>query len=99
MSTNYNCLEGCEIPQDSNEIKIMIKQLNRKVQEFYNDTTKTLLDHDTKIAEMCNYIKTNLNDSIRCLINTMVETGEIDEIVRRVIFNNTINIKDFGAIR
>lgn len=93
--SELNCTEGVKIPSESSEIKFMIKQLNKEVQNFYNDTSKALLEHDHKLAEMCNYLKTNLSDSIRCLINTMVENGEIDEIVRRVIFNNTINIKDF----
>lgn len=97
--SDYNCTEGCNIPLDSNEIKVMIKQLNKKVQEFYHDTTKSLLDHDHKLAEMCNVIKTNLSNSIRELINTMVDSGEIDELIRRVLlFNDPINVKDFGAV-
>ena len=98
MSDRYNCTEGCQIPSDSNEIKIMIKKLDRQVKQFYNDTTKSLLNHDHKLVEMCNTIKTNLSNAIRCLIDSMVESGEIDEIVRRVLlFNDPINIKDFRS--
>lgn len=99
MLNNYNCTEGCKIPSDPNELKIMIKQLDRQVKEFYNDTTKSLLEHDHKLAEMCNAIKNNLSNAIRCLIDSMIEAGEIDEIVRRVLlFNDPVNVKDFGAI-
>lgn len=99
MSTNYNdCTEGCSMPSDTNEIKIMIKQLNKKVQDFYNDTNESLLEHDHKIAEMCNYLKLNLGDSLRTLIDTMIANGEIDEVLRRVLlFNDPISVKDFRS--
>ena len=32
---DYNCTEGCKIHSDSNEIKIMIKKLDRQVKKFF----------------------------------------------------------------
>ncbi len=93
-----NCTEGCNIPSDSNEIKIMIKKLDKELKNFYSDTNKSLLEHDHKLAEMCNNIKTNLSNSIRCLIDSMIEAGEIDELIRRVLLtNDPINVKDFRS--
>lgn len=95
MNNINSSVEECNFSSSPNEIKILIKQLNTKLTNYYNDTNKSLLEHDHKISELCNHLKDNLSDSIRSLIDNMIDNGEIDEIVRRVIFNNTINVKDF----
>lgn len=96
MSDKYNCLGECEFPEDNNEIKIMLKQLRREVFKFYNDTTKSLLGHDGKIAELCKYIKDNLSNSLRCLLDSMLESGEIEELIKQTLFANVpLSVKDF----
>ena len=77
MSNNYNCVEGCELPSTPNDIKILIKQLKREVKELMETTEAKLLCHDGKIAELCKYIKDNLCNSLRCLLDTMLTSRRI----------------------
>lgn len=54
-----------------------------------------------KIAELCKYIKDNLSNTIRCMLDNMIETGELDKIINDIINelkNDSINIRDCGAI-
>lgn len=56
-----------------------------------------------KIAELCKYIKDNLSNSIRCLLDTMLAEGELDLIIKETLTDfhyrlpNTVNVKMFGA--
>lgn len=79
MEVLNKCLENeC---MSSNELEILMRQIQREVEKFYNDTTAKLLLHDGKIAELCNYVKTNLSNSIRELLDNMKISGELDEII------------------
>ena len=40
-----------------------------------------------KIAELCKYIKDNLSNSIRCLLDTMLQNGELDEIIKECLLS------------
>lgn len=75
MSTNINkCVEGCTLPSTPNDLKILVKQLKREVEELSKTTEAKLLCHDGKIAELCRYIKDNLGNSLRCLLDSMLES-------------------------
>lgn len=65
------CEEIGNLPSCPNELKIMIAQLKREIKKIMEDTNSTLLIHDGKIAELTKYIKDNLSNSLRCLIDTM----------------------------
>jgi len=41
--------------------------------------------HDGKLAEMCKYIKNNLSNSIRDLLDTMSVSGELDDLILSTI--------------
>ena len=88
------CEEGCSLPSSSNEIEILIRQLKREVSKLINETEAKLLLHDGKIAEMCKYIKNNLSNSIRELLDSMVVSGELDEIILSTI---TVFISSFNS--
>lgn len=102
-------LEGCSLPSNSNEIEVLIRQLIREVDELMKTTEATLLKQDGKIAEMCVYIKENLSNELRNLLDSMVASGEINDIITSVISNEIellqnkfknldyVNIKDLGA--
>lgn len=99
MNKVLNCIEGCNIPSDTNEIKIYVKRLIREFKEFYLDTTKTLLEHDSKMAELCNYLKDNLSDSLRCLLDTMIASGELEQLIKEMLCNHDpVSVKEYGAI-
>lgn len=82
------CLKECNLDVTDNEIKIYVRQLKREVEELIKDTNATLLIHDHKIAELCMYIKDNLSNSLRCLIDTMLSSGELEEIIVSTISND-----------
>lgn len=82
MNNNYNsCVEGCDIPSTPNDLKILVKHLKREVDELVKNTEAKLLIHDGKIAELCKYLKDNLSNTIRCLIDSMQLSGELDNIL------------------
>ena len=85
------------ILENDNTTDILIRQLKREVKSFYDDTTAKLLLHDGKIAELCNYVKTNLSNNIRELVDTMEASGELTEIITSVI-TQSINILDNAIV-
>jgi len=78
------CCEG-GLPSHNNTIEILIRQLKREVKELMNTTQAKLLCQDKKIAETCTYIKNNLSNYIRDLIDSMDQSGELDKIIESVI--------------
>lgn len=72
----------------SNELLI---QLKREVEKLITDTTSKLLIHDNKIYELHNYIKNNLNESLRKLLDDMKISGEMSEIVTDTILYDIID--------
>lgn len=77
----------CNLDKNDNELEILYRQLKREVAELVKTTNATLLKHDGKIAELCLYIKANLSNTIRDLLDTMLTSGEIDQIVIETITN------------
>ena len=99
MNNILNCTEGCDIPSDTNGVKIYVKRLIREFKTYYEDTTKSLLEHDHKIAELCNYLKGNISDSLRCLLDSMIASGEIEQLIKEMICNHDpVSVKEYGAV-
>jgi hypothetical protein len=71
-----------------------MRQIQREVEKFYNDTTAKMLLHDGKIAELCNYVKTNLSNTIRDLLDTMNNNGELSDIITETIINRISSVED-----
>ena len=78
----------CDLNVQDNKLEILVNQLKREVESLIKDTNKTLLIHDGKIAELCKYIKENLSNSLRTLLDTMLETGELEQIITETLLNN-----------
>lgn len=74
MSNFKTCVEGCNIPSTPNDLKVLVSQLKREVEKLMKETDAKLLCHDGKIAELCKYIKDNLGNSLRCLLDNMMTT-------------------------
>lgn len=94
MKNNIICEEGCSLPSSSNELEIVIRNLKREIIDLSTNTEATLLIHDGKIAEMCRYIKNNLSNSIRELIDSMELSGELDRIILSSINNEYSNLNN-----
>ena len=78
MSENKTvCEELCNLPSSPNDIKILLKQIKREVDNLITSTEAKLLLHDGKIAECCRYLKDNLSNSIRCMLEDMEKSRRI----------------------
>ena len=102
MSNITKCVEGCSLPSNPNDLKILLKQIKDKLETLENDTEKKLLCHDSKIAEICKYVKDNLDNTLRCILADMEFKGELDQIISEVVTElmneNKVNIEVFGGI-
>lgn len=87
------CENGCSLYSEDNTTKLLLQQIKREVKKIGSDTTARLLIQDGKIAETCVYIKDNLSNYLRELIDTMESTGELDEIITSVI-NEVVPLVD-----
>lgn len=92
MNVNFNCTDGCNLPSEPNDIKILLKEIKADVEKLIKDTEAKLLLHDGKIAELCLYLKNNLSNSIRCLLLDMQNSGELDEIIKDVVQESYIEL-------
>lgn len=82
-----NINDCCNLPSDSNESKILLSQILREVKELSTTTEAKLLLHDGKIAELCIYVKNNLSNTIRTLLDTMQNSGELNDIITTTILS------------
>ena len=93
--------EECSLNSSPNDLKILMYKLKNEVDELVKTTEAKLLCHDHKIAEMCKYIKDNLSNSIRCELESMVLSGELETIITSVVSEligyDFIDVKKFGA--
>lgn len=86
-----NCCGGISLPSHDNEIEILIRQLKKEVNELMKTTQAKLLCQDKKIAETMVYIKNNLSNALRVLLNSMLESGQLEDLITGVV-SDTIEI-------
>lgn len=94
---NNCCCDGINLPSHDNEIEVLIRQLKREVKELLKTTQAKLLCQDKKIAETMVYIKNNLSNAIRDLLDSMLTSGELDEIIESIITLDVIMTYDTVA--
>lgn len=83
-----NCCGGINLPSHDNELEILVRQLYKEVQELMKTTTAKLLCQDKKIAETMVYIKNNLSNALRILLNSMLESGQLEDLITGVVANS-----------
>lgn len=79
-----NCIFD-SINVESNENSLLLKNIQSEIVELMKDNEAQQLIYNQKFAELYNYLKDNLSNSIREQINTMINTGELDEIITNAI--------------
>lgn len=89
-----DCCGGLNLPSHDNQLEILVKQLKREVAELMKTTTAKLLCQDKKIAETMVYIKNNLSNSIRTLLDDMLASGELEEIITETISDTITEIQE-----
>lgn len=80
-----NCCGGMSLPSKDDEVAVAIRQLKREVTKLLQTTQAKLLCQDKKIDETMVYIKNNLSNSIRNLLDSMLDSGALDEIIKETI--------------
>lgn len=70
---------------ENNETKLMMKKIQAEVSEFIKSNEAQKLIYNQKFAELYNYLKDNLSNSIRVQLDTMINTGELDTIITNAI--------------
>lgn len=78
----------CETPNTTN---ILVKQLNREVEKLAKSTSLAMLQQNDKIADAYTYLRENLNNSIRELIDNMKVSNELAEIITEVAFADLLD--------
>lgn len=101
-------MSTCTSKEKDIKYDVLIDQLRREIKELSETTTGRLLAMENKQAEFCVYIKTNLSNAIRELLDTMLSSGELEIIINDTIFDGLndlqiktddfINVKLFGAV-
>lgn len=82
-----NCCGGISLPSCNNELEILVRQLQREVNKLITSTEARLLCQSKKIDETMVYIKNNLSNALRELLDSMLESGEIEQIITEAISN------------
>ena len=80
-----NLCSKCDLKSEDESTKVLLNQIKREVKKLTSDTTARLLLQDGKIAETCVYIKNNLSNYLRELVDTMTTTGELDSIIAEIV--------------
>lgn len=78
----------CNFNIKDNTNELLILQLKEEVKKLLEDTQAQFLLQNKKIAETCVYIKENLSNEIRLLLDTMQNSGELDTIITDAVINS-----------
>lgn len=78
------CNTDCLTPE-------LMLQIKNEVKKLLSDTTATLFKQNGKIAELENYLKCNLDVSLRKLLETMENSGELKEIITEAILFDIVD--------
>lgn len=68
---------------------VILNQVKREVAKHSNDVTAKLLKQDNKISELYRYLKDQLSNNIGNVINGMLISGELDEIISSVLLDDS----------
>lgn len=78
----------CCFNSKDNTNDLLILQLKEEIKKLLEDTQAQLLLQNKKIAETCIYVKENLSNEIRLLLDTMQNSGELDDIITTTVLSS-----------
>lgn len=84
----------CSFDLKDNEIDVFISQVKAEIKKLADDTTARLLLQDGKIAETCVYIKNNLSNELRTMLDTLKSNGELNDIITNTIMSEIDFVKN-----
>lgn len=99
-----NLCNTCSLQNNDNTNEILLNQIRNEIRELSKTTTARLLIQDGKIAELCVYLKDNLSNSIRELLDVMEKSGEFEQIIHDILDTDLtrklgfVSLRDFGGL-
>ena len=87
-----NCNQGCK-PPIPNGNQLLLEQILKELKELKENTRQALLNQDQEIAQICQNLKINLANSIRTLLDSMQNSGELDDIITSTILEDINNLQ------
>ena len=88
-----NC-NSCYLNTPDNKIDIQIQQLKRELEDLTKTTRATILIQNNKIEETCVYLKNNLSNELRVMIDSMNLSGELDRLIIEVVSDKITLLED-----
>ncbi len=80
-----NCCSN--LKSDDNEILTLIKELRRDLNNLTEKVENDLNCQNKKINEISTYLKDNLNNAIRNLLDNEVFTGELQSTIENIVLS------------
>lgn len=78
---------GEHLPSNDNELEILVRQLRKEVNKLLKTTQAQLLCQNKKIDETMVYIKNNLSNALRVLLESMLESGQLEDLITGIVSN------------
>lgn len=95
------CCGGISLPSKNNNKDLLLHRIKEEIRKLMQTTTARLLCQDKKIAETMVYVKNNLSNSIRDLLASMQDSGELDRIIAETItdISDTVTLLEEDAAK
>ena len=90
---NSSC-EPCNLNSGDNKTDILLMQLKRGLAELVKNTEAKLLLQDGKIAETCVYLKDNLSNELRILLDSLNNSGKLGDIITETVMAEVKNLEN-----
>lgn len=85
IPTPKNCCS--DLQSNDNEILTLIKELRRDLNNLTEKVENDLNCQNKKINEISTYLKNNLNNAIRDLLDNEVFTGELQSAIENIVLS------------
>lgn len=93
-----DCINLCDLNKSGdNSDELLIRELQKEIYELCKTSTAKFLLYDEKVSELCTYIKDNLSNALRCLLSDMKQSGELDDIIQKIVTTIEIDINRVNA--
>lgn len=89
-----NCCGGNSLPSSNNKYMLEMEQLKREVKELLKQYQTTLLCQNQKINETMVYIKNNLSNSLQELLDSMIQSGELEDLINETITDISATVEN-----
>lgn len=87
-------MSNCVTNAGSNQNVLAYEQLKREIKALSEDVYAQILMQKGAVAELCKYIKENLSNTLRCLLDDMEHSGELDTIITDTVMRSVSKVDE-----